>query len=233
MADIKAWFRGSRKIWYAGTIIAMGLLWAAEHPFFLCHPALQLFIREVAFALLIACAFGLTIEQIQRREFIRLVTEEREVLKRDVFLYAYGSNLPDSIRHQIQDTILTQSFGRSDLVVDWEFHAIRDIPDFLEVKKRYSYTIINNSNDTKGWQFAFTQVGADEQEAISESTFVVLRIRRGDQFEEYKVGRLKVEEPEGQPHSKRISTVIDVQAHKSIEVYYEVLQRRRWWPIPS
>src|SRR6266851_962222 len=154
MADFTAWFRGLRKIWFVGTVVALALLWSLENPFFLCHPHLELLIREVAFALLIACVFGLTIEQIQRTEFIRLVTEEREKLKQDVFLYAYGFNLKDQIREEIRNSVLKSNFYRRDLTLDWEFSA-PDTEGLMRVKKRYSYTLVNNSNDPAVWPFRF------------------------------------------------------------------------------
>ena len=229
MADFRAWFRGSRKIWFVGVIIAVALLWAIEQPFFLAHPSLQLLFRELSFAMLIASIFGLTLEQIQRSEFIKLVTEERKVLKKDVFLYAYGSNLPEQIRSQIQETILTQTFSRYDLLMDWEFHEVAGKPELLHVKKRYSYVVVNQGNDKKNWPFSFVQIGADEQKAIATSTFGVLRIRRGDEYEEYKEGRLKTEEPPDQPHTKRFSVDIEIPAHESIGVYYEILQVRKMY----
>jgi hypothetical protein len=179
--------------------------------------------------MLISAIFGLTLEQIQRTEFIRLVTEERKVLKKDVFLYAYGSNLPEQIRSQIQETILTQAFSRYDLLMEWEFCEVSGNPELLQVKKRYSYVVVNQSNETKSWPFSFAQIGADEQKAIATSTFGVLRIRRGESYEEYKEGRLKTEEPPDQPHTKKFSIAIDIPAHESLGVYYEVLQMRKMY----
>jgi hypothetical protein len=226
MADIKAWFHGSRKIWFAGLAIAMLILWVLEYQFFVCHPSLQLFLRELAFAVLISCLFGLTIEQIQRTEFIRLVTEEREVLKRDVFLYAYGSNLPDEIRKEMRDSILDQPFYRHDVIVDWEFSIHEENHDLMEVKKRYSYRVVNNSNVAREWPFTFVQIGADDLKAVADSHFGRLRITRTETTE-YLGDELKTERPPDQPHTKRMSIGIKVGPQESIGVYYEVGHVRR------
>jgi hypothetical protein len=227
MADIKAWFRGSRKIWLVGAVVALVLLWAIEQPFFLCHTELQLLIREVAFAVIIACVFGLTIEQIQRTEFIRLVTEEREVLKKDVFLYAYGSSVPEQIRQEIRSSILNQAFYRDDLVVDWEYSTVKDDAELMSVKKRYHYTVTNNSSEKKIWPFSLTTVGADGLRTADDSILNILKIRRGDTTKQYKESDLKREEIADQPHSKKVSLEIEIRPQEKFEVYLELCQLRR------
>ena len=227
MADLKAWFRGSRKIWLVGVVVALLLLGAIEQPFFLCHPGWQLLLREVAFALMIACVFGLTIEQIQRTEFIRLVTEEREVLKKDVFLYAYGSSVPEQIRQEIRSSILNQSFYRDDLVVDWEYSPVKDNVELMSVKKRYHYTVTNNSSEKKIWPFSLKTVGADGLRAADDSVLSILKIRRGDITKEYKECDLKREEVADQPHSKKVSFEIEIKPQEKFEVYFELVQLRR------
>jgi hypothetical protein len=227
MPDVKAWFRGSRKIWWAGAVIAFVVLALLENPFFLCHPAWELFLREVAFALLIACAFGLTIEETQRTEFVKLVTKEREVLKADVFLYAYGSNLPDQIRQEIRTSLLEQSFYRNDLVVDWEFYPIKDSVDLMGIKKRYHYTVTNNSSEKKIWPFTLRTVGADGLKGPDDSLLNILKIRRGDTTTQYKVSDLTREEIADQPHSKKVSLDVEIGPQEKFEVYFELVQLRR------
>src|SRR2546425_7544827 len=83
--------------------LGVGLLAIAERQFFYeWHPHMQMFLKELGFAALIAALFGLTIERYQREEFVKLVNREREDLKRDIFLYAYGHMLPDPIREEIR-----------------------------------------------------------------------------------------------------------------------------------
>jgi len=222
------WFTGLRLLWVIGAIASLVLIWAIAQPLFVPYPNLQLFCREVAFALLIASVFGLTIDRIQRTEFIRLVTDERNKLKRDVFLYAYGSNLPDQIRQEIRRSILNQSFHRYDLTIDWEFTPAQN--DLLSVKKRYRYFVFNNSTETSLWPFAFIQIGADVPEA-NTSTFECLRITRGHDTITYTLKDndkdLKSETPEGQPHTKKISMDIEIKPLEAVGIYYEVSHIRR------
>jgi hypothetical protein len=231
MAEMRTWFKNARKIWFIGAALALVLLWSIENPYFYCHPALQLFLREFSFALLIACIFGMTIEEIQRSEFIRLVTEERQILKRDVFLYAYGSNLPDDIRQEIRGTILEQSFYRQSLVVDWEFTPIADNAELMTVMKRYSYSVVNNSNDPRDWMFTFVQIGADDLKAITDSKLVRLRVTRGQDgspnTKEYAEHNMKTESSPDQPHTKRLSLPIRMDSQETIGIYYEVRHVRR------
>src|ERR1700722_5252851 len=64
--------------------IAVVLLAVSELRFFYDHhPHWQIFVKEIAFALIIAVLYGMTIEKYQRQEFVRLVNKEREDLKRD------------------------------------------------------------------------------------------------------------------------------------------------------
>jgi hypothetical protein len=232
------WFSGLRMLWGLGAVASVALIWAIEQPFFVPHPHLQLFSREVAFALLIACVFGLTIERIQRTEFIRLVTEERNTLKRDVFLYAYGSNLPEQIRQEIRNSILNQFFHRYDLVIDWEFALSSG--DLLSVKKRYSYTVFNNSTETQTWQFSFVQIGADDIKSVASSRFDCLRVTRANGTKTFRLDesnsaataeepKLKSESPEGQPHTKKISMPVEIKPQEHVGIYYEVSNMRRYF----
>jgi|CZKJ01.1.fsa_nt_gi hypothetical protein len=226
-AEQPKWFSGLRVLWVIGAVTSLVLIWAIEQPVFVPYPHLQLFFREVAFALLIASVFGLTIDRIQRTEFIRLVTDERNKLKRDVFLYAYGSNLPDQIRQEIRKSILNQSFHRYDLTIDWEFALAQN--DLLSVKKRYRYFLFNNSTETLLWPFVFIQIGADIPGA-NTSTFECLRITRGHDTTTYTLKNnkeLKSETPEGQPHTRKISTDIEINPLERVGIYYEVSQLRR------
>jgi hypothetical protein len=226
------WFTGLRLLWVIGAITSLVLIWAIEQPLFVPHPHLQLFFREVAFALLIASVFGLTIDRIQRTEFIRLVTDERNKLKRDVFLYAYGSNLPDQIRQEIRKSILNQSFHRYDLTIDWEFTPAPN--DLLSVKKRYRYFVFNNSTEPSLWPFAFIQIGADLALQADTSIFECLRVTRGIPREHKTTTytlknnkELKSETPEGQPHTRKISMDVEMKPLETIGIYYEVSHTRR------
>src|ERR1039458_726432 len=129
--SVKAWL--TRYSLLIGLIAALAILWVTEQPFFLCHTNWQLFLKEVAFAGLIACIFGFTIERIQRREFVKLVEEERKTLKQDVFLYAYGYNIPDETKEEIRRSILEEPFFRRGFTVTWRFSVLSGQPDYSQV----------------------------------------------------------------------------------------------------
>lgn len=130
------------------------------------------------------------------------MTEEREVLKRDVFLYAYGSNLPDPIRQEIRSSILNQTFYRNDLIVDWEFSLVEGNTELMAVKKRYSYIVKNNSSDKREWTFSFVQIGADALKSVAGAAFVFLRITRGQDTVQYLPAQLFSETTPDQPHTR-------------------------------
>ena len=222
MSSVNKWFRGLRLIWFVSAVVALGILWGIEHPIFQYHQQIQLLLRELAFALLISSVFGLTIEKIQRTEFIRLVTEERDELKRDVFLYAYGYNLPDQIREEIRKKALNSNFYRQNLTLDWEF-SNPDQNDLMRVKKRYSYTLINNSDLPQAWPFRFVSIGADDPKGALESKFHTLKVRR-------KGGAITECTPapqESQPHKRVFETSIQIAAHEEVFIHYEITHVRR------
>lgn len=212
-------------------VIALGislvLLGVTHLPFFETHPHWQLFLKEVAFALLIACIFGITIERVQRREFVKLVTEEREVLKRDVFLYAYGHNIPEEIREEIRSRILYEPFYRRDLTIEWEFSEIPNEPEALSLKKEYSYLLVNNSAEDRDCPFEFTQIGVADQSTLGETEFNVLRIQHKDKVTEWRSKDMKEERPAAQPHMRKFSTMFRVQAQQTVHIYFAIRANRK------
>jgi hypothetical protein len=221
-----SFFDGLAKFWIFGVLISLLLLIESKH--FAAYPDMELFVKEFAFALLISCLFGLTIEKVQRTEFIRLVTEERDALKKDVFLYAYGSNLHEQVRAEIRSGILESPYYRKNLVIDWEFCAPED-DTHLCIKKRNSYTLVNNGSEEKDWNFKFTQIGADDLKGIADGQFVVLKVTRetGD-TKVYKEADMQKElDDPGHPHMRQIGTIIRLKASESVAIFYEVMQTRK------
>src|ERR1700678_2699959 len=102
-------------------LVGVLVLAILERPFFHDgYPHLQIFFEELAFALILAGLFGLTIERYQREEFVKLVNTERADLKRDVFLYAYGHPLHEQIRSEIRHRVLECPFHREKVRLDWK-----------------------------------------------------------------------------------------------------------------
>ena len=224
---VRNWFRGLRFVWFLSLMFAIALLVAIEKPFFSCHPHWQLLLREIAFALLLSSIFGSTIEEIQRKEFIRLVGQERDELKRDVFLYAYGFYLPDQIREEISSSVMNSKFYRENLVLDWEFSAPGD-DQLALLKKQFSYTLVNNSSEKQDWKFTFNQIGTDDAVGINESIFHILKIRRTDgEIEQRLTKDMKEEKYPNQPHWRKFCTSIELSGREKVEILYEITQKRR------
>jgi hypothetical protein len=213
-------------VWLIAFAVSLGVLWAIGNPFFLCHPNWQLFLREIGFALLIASIFGSTIELVQRQEFIRLVTQERDELKRDVFLYAYGFSLPDQIREEIRNSVLNSNFYRKDLTLDWEFSLPAD--GLTVLKKRFSYTLVNNSSESSEWDFKFNQIGTDDCMAVEESIFHVLKVTREDgKITKYGPADMKEERPADLPHVRTFRKPIGVSGREEVAILCEITQKRK------
>jgi len=165
--------------WYI-VLSALGLviLVVTEKAFFYDkHPHWQTFLKEFSFALIISSIFGATIEKYQREEFVKLVNSEREGLKQDIFLYAYGHAIPEQIRDEIKENILKAPFYREHLRIEWEFSEIPGNTDLLKLEKKYTYVLKNNTLQTQNYPFRFVQITASEKEALTETQFECLKVR--------------------------------------------------------
>lgn len=224
--SVKAWLR--RHSLLIGLIAALVILWVTEQPFFLCHPDWQLFLKEVAFAGLIACIFGFTIERIQRREFVKLVEEERKTLKQDVFLYAYGHNIPDETKEEIRRSILEEPFFRRDFTATWRFSALPGQPDYLHVAQEYKYVLVNKTPNNLFRDFRFTQTGAEYKGAVTYSKFVLVKVQRHDKtIEQWEAKDMTLKEDADKPHMMQLSTRFPVAGNEEVRVYYQIEQVRR------
>jgi hypothetical protein len=147
--------------WYL-MLIGVLLLAVLERPFFHdSHPHVQIFFEELAFALILASLFGLTIEKYQREEFVRLVNSERADLKRDVFLYAYGHPLHEKIREEIRTDVLECPFHREKLRLDWRASRDPDGGEFIVIEKRYAYNLVNDTRNNQDYEYVLSQVTVD------------------------------------------------------------------------
>ena len=182
------------KRWWVATLIGgIILLGITEHKFLaVCHPHWQMFLKELGFAAIIASVFGATIERYQREEFVRLVNREREDLKRDVFLYAYGHDVAEEIREEIKERVLKQPLHRTGLHLEWEFSESAK-PDFVNVEKRYTFIIHNNSALEQTYPFRFRQITAAEKEILAETKLLSLKIQDRNGSHEFSQDDLKEE----------------------------------------
>jgi hypothetical protein len=144
-----------------------------------------------------------------------------------VFLYAYGYKVPDQIKDEIRNSVLDNYFYRHDMSIDWEY-AAPDANKLMLVKRRYSYTLVNNSNDSREWPFRFTEISADDYKAVAQATFCILKVqRKGGEITVYKPEQMETTLTPGQPHMRTISVSIKMDARESVDIHYEVMHMRR------
>lgn len=198
-------------------------LFVLERPFFYDrHPHMQIFFEELAFALILASLFGLTVEKYQREEFVALVKSERVDLKRDVFLYAYGHAVHDQIRQEIRDTILDCPFHRENLRIDWKVCGSPAGEESILVEKRYAYSLINDTKEKQEYHYALTQITADR--GLRGVHAHSVKIRRADRSEI----NLKSMPPSlDDEHLQTLETTVALGPREVIEVCVTLVGTRR------
>jgi hypothetical protein len=136
------------KALYSWVMVLLGLsvLLSVQFPFFqVTHQRSGVFIEELAFALILAGLFSLTVEKYHREEFRKFVLIERRKLKRDVFLYAYGHAIAEQTRQEIKDHILDCPFQRDRVRLEWTFTPVEGETNKIRVAKTFSYTQRNGT----------------------------------------------------------------------------------------
>jgi hypothetical protein len=211
--------------YYFMLALAVILLGVSELRFFEPHPHWQIFVKEVAFALLIAMLFGFTVERYQREEFVKLVNKERDDLKRDIFVYAYGHEIGDQIREAMKAEILKCPFQKEDLRIDWEFSEIPGRSEHILVKKRQLYTLTNTTPSKQNYQFKFTQFSASEQDVLVSKVFECLKVQTSKEGQQFKEGQLSFDGHA--PHESTLSKDFDLGPNERIEVFFCHRETRR------
>ena len=77
---------------------------------------MEALLKECGIAGLVALVVALTVEQLSQEEFKKLALDERNAIKRDVFHYVYGRNIPEEITKEIDTQILETDFVRNKLM---------------------------------------------------------------------------------------------------------------------
>lgn len=170
------------KALYSWVLVLLGVsvLLSVQFPFFQeVHKRSGAFIEELAFALLLAGLFSLTVEKYHREEFRRFVIIERGKLKRDVFLYAYGHAVAEETRQEIKDLILDCPFHRDELRLEWHFAPVKDTPDKIRITKIFSYTQRNGTKLPQSYSYKLHQnTTSSVLRQVSEYQTQTVKIRR-------------------------------------------------------
>jgi hypothetical protein len=199
------------------------VLLVLERPFFHdYHQHAQIFFEELAFALILAGLFGITIEKYQREEFVALVQRERIELKRDVFLYAYGHAVPAKIQDEIRERILECPFHREDLKIDWKIARSGNNGEGLEIQKQITYKLVNETSEAQRYRYALVQVTGDREVPGAQSSSV--KIRRQD-MSELVINSKPV--PTGAEHLQTLEDHVDVDGRGSVEICVTIEGNRR------
>lgn len=160
------------------TLLGVAVLLVAQLPFLELHLESRIFVEELAFALILAGLFSLTVEKYHREEFRKIVITERNQLKQDVFLYAYGQSLNQQTRQEIRD-LLECPYYRKYLRLNWQLSPVPSMTDKVRVVRRFTYIQKNATMQPKPYQYRLyhnTAASAIEQKTADEVQSV--RIRR-------------------------------------------------------
>jgi len=150
-------------------------LLAVQLPFFeVQHPRIRVFVEELSFALILAGLFSLTVEKYHREEFRKFVIAERDKLKRNVFLYAYGHNVSEQTRQEIRD-LLECPFHRDQLRLSWQFGSVAGDANKVRLTKRVTYIQRNGTMQPKPYRY---QLHYNFAEPGNEKPTQTVRIRR-------------------------------------------------------
>lgn len=139
------------------------------------YPKVHKFLEEFSFAVILAGLFSLTVEKYHREEFQKFVIAERDKLKKNVFLYAYGHNVSEQTRQEIRD-LLECPFHREKVRLEWQFSPIAGIPDKVRLVKRFSYVQKNGTMQPKAYEYRVHINSAESPPQTGE--IVSVKIRR-------------------------------------------------------
>ena len=84
------------------------------------------FTNEIGIAGLVGFVLAITIEKLSHDEFRKVAERERAEIKRDVFYYVYGHEIPLAIRDEIDAHILKVPYVRRGVVMQYELQPVQE-----------------------------------------------------------------------------------------------------------
>jgi hypothetical protein len=129
MQSVSTVKRDPRKVRIYGLLIIFSLALLAfgyELEQWGVHKLFVHFANELGIAGLVGFFLAITIERLSQEEFRKLAEEERAEIKRDVFYYVYGHEIPLSIRDEIDAHILKVPYVRRRVVMQYELEPVQD-----------------------------------------------------------------------------------------------------------
>lgn len=119
-----------------------------EHAFH--QPFAAHLVNEFGIAGIVGLFLAFTFERLSTAEFRKVAQEERDEIKRDIFHYVYGHNVPLDIRDIIDNQILHTHFVRRNLSADFTLRLI-EAPDspvrYVSVTRELSFELENLTDE--------------------------------------------------------------------------------------
>lgn len=171
-------------------------------------------VRDIGISGIVGFILAMTFEQLSAAEFRRLTEEERAAIKKDVFYYALGHNIPEAIRKEINAQILESDFIREDFILDFELEVIKDSEtgeSYMRTICTMAYKVKKLTEDPPPFPF---DPGVDKSPTPSlahETKFNGLRVTGSKEPFDYDEQRLKAITQQGK-------TEITLKLDKSIVV---------------
>jgi hypothetical protein len=107
-------------------------------------------VNEMGIAGIVGLFLAFTFERLSTDEFRKVAQEERDEIKRDIFHYVYGHNVPLAIRDIIDNQILHTHFVRRNLVADFTLKLI-EVPGspvkYVSVTRELSFELENLTDE--------------------------------------------------------------------------------------
>lgn len=151
--------RDPRKVRVYGLLIVFSLALLAfgyQLQHWGAHELIVHFANELGIAGLVGFFLAITIERLSQKEFRKLAEDERAQIKRDVFYYVYGHEIPLSIRDEIDAHILKIPYVRRRVVMQYELEPVQDDKTkewYVLTTFTMNYDLENLTTDDKEFPF--------------------------------------------------------------------------------
>jgi hypothetical protein len=129
MAFLSSFANDPKKIRVYGLLVILSLVLLALSYVLKQRDFDELFVhftRDLGIAGLVGFFLAITIEELSHAEFRKVAERERAEIKRDVFYYVYGHEIPLSIRDEIDAHILKVQYVRRGVKMQYGLKPIQD-----------------------------------------------------------------------------------------------------------
>ena len=135
------------------------------------------FTNELGIAGLVGFFLAITIEELSHAEFRKVAERERAEIKKDVFYYVYGHEIPLSIRDEIDAHVLRVAYVRRGVVMQYDLEPIQDSKTgewYVLTTFTMSYDLENLTTDELRFPFMAAIDKSPSEELASHTRFIEL-----------------------------------------------------------